>query len=369
MKKLKYNEIYVFDKTSDDSWLKKKATKFNCKNVDNVEKVKQHWLSVINGTNYSVNPDNSDSKQTISFNDHYNKNNVHISDISNSGGTCKENVHDIDMLYTIDKNEWFIDRSGYMYGKQYDEWDHISGSTRKDNHFYDLSPSDNTPTIYISQLANSWGNNKQHIKFTCSSENVSASGGDVTLTWQIYSNSTSGTTIYYGSNIASNNGTKEYYGEIYREGYMWITTSNPNVTLNTNSVKKTIYENGVVTWTMTATYSSNESLENSSSSTHNISFKGFPSSIDANGGTYTISAVCAHDSTNIENVFTLNLSSKNNWRPGSAICKCNQDGNTTLTDCCVSTSNSFDPCKTSVTITVKPISSSNKKYIIKKNKK
>lgn len=366
--KLKFDEIYVFGKTSADSWLKYNATKFNCKNVDNVEKVKQHWLSVINGTNYSVNPDNSDSKQTISFNDHYNKNNVHISDISNSGGTCRENVHDIDMLYTIDKNEWFIDRFGYMYGKQYDEWDHISGSTRKDNHFYDLSPSDNTPTIYISQLANSWGNNKQHIEFTCSSENVNASGGDVTLTWRIYSNSTSGTTIYYGSNIASNNGTKEYYGEIYREGYMWITTSNPNVTLNTDSVKKTISENGVVTWTMTATYSSNESLENSSSSSHNISFKGFPSSIDANGGTYTISAVCAHDSVNIENVFTLNLSSKNNWRPGSATCKCNQNGNTTLTDCCVSTSNSFDPCQTSVTITVKPISSSNKVYSLSVDK-
>lgn len=355
--KLKFDEVYIFNKTTSKEWLRYNATKLNCENI------KYHWLSVKLGNNYSVNPENSDEKQTISFSDFYeNESNSHISDIGNFGGTCKENSHDIDMLYEIDKNEWFVERSGYMYGKQYDEWDHISGTTEK-YHFYNLSPSDNTPTIYISQEANSWGDNSQIIEFSCTPESTSYEGGDVTLTWKIYSNSTSGTTIYYGSNIASNNCTEETekIGEVYKEGYMWITASNPNIILNTNSVEKSISSNGVVIWTMTATWGSN--LAEGNNASHNILFNGFPKSIDTKGGEYTISAICNQSSVERTNTFTLNVGSRNNWRPGSSTCECTQDGQDKQENCYVSYTDSFDgDLTTSIKVTINEVADGEKTY-------
>ena len=354
--KLKFDEVYVFDKAAANSWLRYNATKLNCANT------KYHWLSIKPGTNYSFTPSNSDSVQTVSFSDNYNESHNHISNIDNSGGTCKENSYDINMLYEIDKNEWFTDRSGYMYGKQYDEWDHISGASRYNYHFYDLSPSDNTPIIYISQESNSWGSNSQQIEFSCTPYETPAVGGSVKLTWKIYSNTTSGSTIYYGSNIASNNATKELSGEIYGDGYMWITASNPNIELNTGSVEKSISSDGVVTWTMTATWGSNEAKGNNAS--HSISFNGFPSSVSTSGGSYTVSATCTQVSVDRNNTFTLNVGSRNNWRPGSATCKCMQKGETRTEACCVSTSSSFSSCNTSVTISFDSVSAGDKTYYL-----
>lgn len=363
--KLKFDEIYVFDKATANSWLRYNAINLNCQE----KPIKTHWLTVIKGDNYSINPENSDDRQTISFSDNYNN----ISNLNNSGGTCDENSHDINMNYKIDKNDWFVSRSGYMYGKQYDEWDHISGTTKNYYHFYDLSPSDNTPIIYISQVANSWYNSdenkefEQKIEFTCTPIKTSVVGGEVQLTWKIYSLSSSGTTIYYGSNIASNNSTEETSGEVYAKGYMWITASNPNITLNTNSVAKSISPNGVVTWTMTATWGSNEALGNNAS--HTITFNGFPESIPFDiDSTYNISATCTQISKDRENIFTLNISSKNNWRPGSATCKCNQSGETRQITCYVNDTNSFSDKKTSITITVNKVKPGNKVYYLSVDK-
>lgn len=363
--KLKFDEIYVFDKAAANSWLRYNAINLNCQE----KPIKTHWLSVIKGDNYSINPENSDDRQTISFSDNYNN----ISNLNNSGGTCNENLHDINMNYKIDKNDWFVSRSGYMYGKQYDEWDHISGTTKNYYHFYDLSPSDNTPIIYIYQVANSWYNSdenkefEQKIEFTCTPIVTSVVGGEVQLTWKIYSLSSSGTTIYYGSNIASNNSTEETSGEIYAKGYMWITASNPNITLNTDSVKKSISSDGVVTWTMTAKWGSNEALGKNAS--HTIAFNGFPKSIPFNvDSTYNISATCTQISKDRENIFTLNISSKNNWRPGSATCKCNQSGETRQIPCYVNDTNSFSDKKTSITITVNKVTPGKKVYYLSVDK-
>ena len=363
--KLKFDEIYVFDKAAANSWLRYNAINLNCQE----KPIKTHWLSVIKGDNYSINPENSDDRQTISFSDNYNN----ISNLNNSGGTCNENLHDINMNYKIDKNDWFVSRSGYMYGKQYDEWDHISGTTKNYYHFYDLSPSDNTPIIYIYQVANSWYNSdenkefEQKIEFTCTPIVTSVVGGEVQLTWKIYSLSSSGTTIYYGSNIASNNSTEETSGEVYAKGYMWITASNPNITLNTDSVKKSISSDGVVTWTMTATWGSNEALGKNAS--HTIAFNGFPKSIPFNiDSTYNISATCTQISKDRENIFTLNISSKNNWRPGSATCKCSQSGETRQLPCYVNDTNSFSDKKTSITITVNKVKPGNKVYYLSVDK-
>ena len=363
--KLKFDEIYVFDKAAANSWLRYNAINLNCQE----KPIKTHWLSVIKGDNYSVNPGNSDDRQTISFSDNYNN----ISNLNNSGGTCNENLHDINMNYKIDKNDWFVSRSGYMYGKQYDEWDHISGTTKNYYHFYDLSPSDNTPIIYIYQVANSWYNSdenkefEQKIEFTCTPIVTSVVGGEVQLTWKIYSLSSSGTTIYYGSNIASNNSTEETSGEVYAKGYMWITASNPNITLNTDSVKKSISSDGVVTWTMTATWGSNEALGKNAS--HTIAFNGFPESIPFNiDSTYNISATCTQISKDRENIFTLNVSSKNNWRPGSATCKCSQNGETRQIQCYVNDTNSFSDKKTSITITVNKVKPGKKVYYLSVDK-
>ena len=351
--KLKFDEIYVFDKELSKTWLRYNAINLNCQK----NPIKTHWLSVIKENNYNVNPENSDDKQTISFSDHYN--NI-------SGGTCVENLHDIDMKYKIDTNDWFVSRSGYMYGKQYDEWDHISGTTKKDYHFYNLSPSDNTPIIYISQVANSWYNSaenkefEQIIEFSCKNDNENEN--KVILTWKIYSKSSSGTTIYYGSNIASNNGTVETFGEVYAEDYMWITVSNPNIKLDINSVEKSISSNGEVTWTMSANWDPNDAT--GSNASHVITFNGFPESIPSNGSTYTISAICTQKSENRKNTFTLNISSKNNWRPGSATCTCGHEGKTSEVDCYVNTSNSFDEKLTSITITVDKVEKAKKEYYL-----
>ena len=363
--KLKFDEIYVFDKELSSSWLRYDAINLNCQE----NPIKTHWLSVTKGDNYSINTENSDDRQTISFSDNYNN----ISNLNNSGGTCNENLHDINMNYKIDKNDWFVSRSGYMYGKQYDEWDHISGTTKNYYHFYDLSPSDNTPIIYIYQVANSWYNSdenkefEQKIEFTCTPIETSVVGGEVQLTWKIYSLSSSGTTIYYGSNIASNNSTEETFGEVYAKGYMWITASNPNITLNTDSVKKSISSDGVVTWTMTAKWGSNEALGKNAS--HTIAFNGFPESIPFNiDSTYNISATCTQISKDRENIFTLNISSKNNWRPGSATCKCSQKGETRQIQCYVNDTNSFNDKKTSITINVNKVEPGKKAYYLSVDK-
>ena len=84
--KLKFDEIYVFDKELSKTWLRYNAINLNCQK----NPIKTHWLSVIKENNYNVNPENSDYRQTISFSDNYN--NI-------SGGTCVENLHDIDMKY------------------------------------------------------------------------------------------------------------------------------------------------------------------------------------------------------------------------------------------------------------------------------
>lgn len=346
--KLQFDEVYVFDQSSDITWLRYNGTKLQCQNN------KYHWLS-IKSAGSSVSPTNSDNYQTISFSDNYS---------SFNGGTCSESLNDTIMSYEIDKNEWFKPRSGRMYGMQYDEWYHLSGKTI-DGFSHKLSPSDNNPTIFVTQVANSWGNNNQQIEFTCSPETTSVRGGIVTLTWKIYSNSTSGTTIYYGSNIASNNRTIDG-DETYEEGKMWITTSNPNITLN-NDAKKKIESNGVVTWTMTATWSDNGA--HGSNCSHDISFSGIPNSIGLEGDTFSASATCTQISQPRTNTFTLNVGSKNNWRPDSTTCKCRQDGETITVDCCMSTTGSFGSnCEKSVTITVDAVDVPEKEYTLYSDK-
>lgn len=342
--KLQFDEVYVFDQKSDETWLRYNATKLQCQNN------KYHWLFV-KSAGSSVSPTNSDNYQTIYFSDNYS---------SFDGGTCSESSNDTSMSYEIDKNEWFKPRSGRMYGMQYDEWYHLSGKTI-DGFSHKLSPSDNNPTIFVTQVANSWGNNNQQIEFTCSSE----TDDNVTLTWKIYSNSTSGTTIYYGSNIASNNKTVDG-DETYEEGKMWITTSNTNITLN-NDVKKEIKSNGVVIWTMTATWSDNSA--NSSNCSHDIKFSGIPSSIGLEGATFNVSATCTQTSQPRTNTFTLNVGSKNNWRPGSATCECKQDGETITVDCCMSTTETFGSnCEKSVKIVVDKVEEPEKEYTLYSDK-
>lgn len=343
--KLQFDEVYVFDQKTDITWLRYNATKLQCQNN------KYHWLSV-KSAGSSVSPTNSDNYQTISFSDNYS---------SFNGGTCSESSNDTTMSYEIDKNEWFKPRSGRMYGMQYDEWYHLSGKTIE-GFSHKISPSDNNPTIFVTQVANSWGNNNQQIEFTCSSETTD---NNVTLTWKIYSNSTSGTTIYYGSNIASNNKTVDG-DETYEEGKMWITTSNTNITLN-NDVKKEIKSNGVVIWTMTATWSDNSA--NSSNCYHDIKFSGIPSSIGLEGATFNVSATCTQTSQSRANTFTLNVGSKNNWRPDSATCECKQDGETVTVDCCMSTTGTFgENCEKSVKITVDAVTETEKEYILYSDK-
>lgn len=343
--KLQFDEVYVFDQRSDIAWLRYNATKLQCQNN------KYHWLFVKNA-GLSVSPTNSDNYQTISFSDNYS---------SFDGGTCSESSNDTTMSYEIDKNEWFKSRSGRMYGMQYDEWYHLSGKTT--NGFsHKISPSDNNPTIFVTQVANSWGNNNQQIEFTCSSE----TDDNVTLTWKIYSNSTSGTTIYYGSNIASNNKTVDG-DETYEEGKMWITTSNSNIILNTNTIERNISDNGVVTWTMTATWLDN--IANGSNCSHDIKFSGIPNSIGLEGATFDVSATCTQTSQSRTNTFTLNVGSKNNWRPDSATCECNQDGETITVDCCMSTTETFGSnCEKSVKIVVDKVDEPEKEYTLYSDK-
>ncbi|MBO5003882.1 MAG: hypothetical protein J6D03_01190 [Clostridia bacterium] len=331
--KLKYDEVYIFDQQQHYNWLRYNATKLQCDNN------KFHWLSVTSAGS-SVTP-NSDTIQTISFSDNY---------MSFNNGTCSESSADTTMHYKIDKNEWFIERSGSMYGIQYDEWGHLS-ETMSDGYWHGFSPSDNNPTIFVTQNANEWGSNSQQIEFSCDPTITDVNGGTVTLKWKIYSNSTSGTTIYYGSNIASNN--KNVDGdEEYAEGKMWIIVSNPNIKLN-NDVQRSIKSNGVVEWKMTATWSNNGAHGDNCS--HDISFSGLPSSVSSEGETFTVSATCTQTSQPRKNEFTLRIANKNNWRADTRTCSCEQRGETISVSCCVSDTGNFSPCQTSITITVDSI--------------
>lgn len=360
--KLQFKEVYIFDQNqnSAETWLRYNATRLQySKSIKGGELDKYHWLSVTNaGT--SVNPANSDSEQIIYFEDNYNP----IDDGVDLKSFCDESSDDTIMYYKIDKNEWFKPRSGRMYGIQYDEWYHLSGMDI-DNFSHKLSPSDNNPTIFVTQDANSWGDNNQQIEFTCSPETTIVEGGTVTLTWKIYSESTSGSTIYYGSNIASNNQTVDG-DEIYKENKMWITASNPNITLN-NDAEKSIDSNGVVTWTMTAKWSDN--IAKGSNCSHDISFSGIPDSIKLSGGEFTVSATCTQTSQPRTNTFTLNIGSKNNWRPDSATCECNQNGETVIKDCCMSKTEEFiKECVTKLKINVGAVDIPKKEYTLYSDK-
>ena len=50
--KLKFDEIYVFDKELSKTWLRYNAINLNCQK----NPIKTHWLSVIKENNYNVNP-------------------------------------------------------------------------------------------------------------------------------------------------------------------------------------------------------------------------------------------------------------------------------------------------------------------------
>lgn len=318
------------------SWLNRFAQDF-------IVDTDTNWLevSVDAGT---ISPTNSLTVQNVSFDDHYS---------SFDGGTCNQGVYDTQLTCKIYANQWFLPREGKLHCAQYDEWSQKTKGQVGNGEI--AAPSDNYPTIFFTQAANEWGSNAQKVEFSATPATTGAQGGTVNLKWKIYSDSTSGYTIYYGDDIASNNTSKDGPEE-YAVGKMWITINGSSALRFNNDAS---YNGTTKEWTATATWADN--LATGSNASHNIVFD-TPDSVGTNGGDYTITAACIQSSQPRYATITLNVGDKNNWRPASSSANLSQEGETISTTCYVSLSNDFSDEATSISVNFPAISEPTRNY-------
>jgi hypothetical protein len=249
----------------------------------------------------------------------------------NKQSSCSNTAADCNIQFTVHPNYWFHERSGYVKTTQYDEdGKHVTETDTTcflmdmmtKNHFHSIVPSDNNPTFYFHQLSNAWSTDPKDIQTidleidggtaAWTEENIK-DNVEFTVTWKIYRNTTAGKEIYYGANIANNNGNLG--DETYSTSTMWLTSSNSSCILNDDATK-TIDDDGVVTWTQTGYWLSNHPRSCTSTTvSHDTSLTYNPSNqtVGSSGGTVNVTLECLETTTQRTSTIAVHINKYGNW--------------------------------------------------------
>lgn len=214
--------------------------------------------------------------------------------------TCDKNSPDCTPKFEIPANIWFKERGAKITYRQRWEWQDDANAA-----------SPNRPSITIKQKANKLktgsANDIVIQLISCTPQSAPASATTVNIEFKIYAmTEATDQPIYYGDNILSNFGTADTYGEIYRNGYMWLTSTG-DMTLDSAAT----YNPSTKTWSIRGHWSSNS--PNASTDTHDFNINKVENTKEGEAKGYDVSATCGASSSTRYATFTINLGAKNNW--------------------------------------------------------